>query len=890
MSDRFGQLQAPLAGHYAIERELGRGGMATVYLARDLRHDRPVALKVLHPELAATLGPERFQREIRLAARLQHPHILTVHDSGEIPARGAGPALLWFTMPYVEGETLRDRLSRERQLPLEDAIQIAREAAEALEYAHQHGVIHRDIKPENILLTGSHPLVADFGIARALGGGGDRLTETGLAMGTPAYMSPEQATGSQDVDARTDVYALGCVLYEMLAGEPPFTGPTPQAILAKRFTGEVPSVRRVRPIVPESLDQAIARALAPVPADRFSSAAEFARALAPAATTAPVLTPLRTPVSAPPVRLLGRRPAFAMLMLGIAIGGGALFAWRRMRGGEENLGPKRIAVLPFENLGAPDQAYFADGITDEVRGKLTALQGLEVMARSSSNQYRKSAKSPRDIGQELGVQYLLTGTVRWEPGADGKGRVQVSPELIQVSTGAAKWQQPFDAALTDVFQVQADIAGRVAQALNVALADSVRREIAQRPTTNEDAYNYYLRGQSYAERATLNVEPQTMAIAQQMYEKAIGLDSGFALAWARLSGVHLYFYRRDATDRTRMDLARTAAGRAARLAPNLAESHIAVGEYAQTVDQNRDRAMAEYAAALKTEPNNAELRGTLAFSQFWRGQKDSAVANVRLAAELDPRSGERALDYADLMSYYGHYALADSLFDHTIALAPDQYHAYYDKANNLIDWKADVAGAKRVMHEAETRIGPVEFVKKMCIACFDWAGPMAADFERILDQLSLKDFSPVDSLNYFEARAERAHAHGDAQAEKRNWETARGLAERQARARPKVPRWHDELATIYAGLGQRADAVREHQLYQDAVRARGDTYYIRAEAASHWAALHLRLGDRDAAVDSLRASLTLGDDSWNTRMRLSVDPFWTPLRGNPKFEALLIAR
>ena len=259
-----------LADRYALERELGRGGMAVVYLAHDLRHDRPVALKVLLPELAATLGPDRFQREIRLAARLQHPHILTVHDSGEDAGR------LWFTMPFVEGESLRDRLRRERQLPVDDALRIATEAARALDYAHHHGVVHRDIKPENILLTGDgSTLVADFGIARALGGD-DGLTQTGFAVGTPAYMSPEQAAGDKTLDARTDVYSLASVLYEMLAGEAPYTGPTAQAIAAKRLTEPPPSVRAVRPNVPAAVDDAIRRALASVAADRFATAAQFA--------------------------------------------------------------------------------------------------------------------------------------------------------------------------------------------------------------------------------------------------------------------------------------------------------------------------------------------------------------------------------------------------------------------------------------------------------------------------------------------------------------------------------------------------------------------------------------------------------------------------------------
>jgi len=285
-SEGRARLEAALSGHYAIGRELGRGGMATVYLAHDVRHDRPVALKVLHPELASALGPERFQREIRFAARLQHPHILTVLDSGE----AAG--LLWFTMPYVEGESLRDRLNREKQLPVDDALRIAREAADALDYAHGHGVIHRDIKPENILLGGSHALVADFGIARALtpGAAGEQLTTTGLSVGTAAYMSPEQAAGERDVDARSDVYALGIVLYEMLAGETPFAAPTPQAMVARRFTEAPRPVRLLRESVPEGVERAVQRALARTAADRFATAADFARALA-AEALAPAAAP-----------------------------------------------------------------------------------------------------------------------------------------------------------------------------------------------------------------------------------------------------------------------------------------------------------------------------------------------------------------------------------------------------------------------------------------------------------------------------------------------------------------------------------------------------------------------------------------------------------------------
>ena len=385
----------------------------------------------------------------------------------------------------------------------------------------------------------------------------------------------------------------------MLAGEPPFTGPTPQAIMVRSLSESPRPLRQVRETVPATIDQVVATALAKSPADRYPSAVQFAQALSPEVLTPPVLPAATTVPTAIPAtaagsvglqRLLGPRPLFAVLILGIVLGSGILFAWRSRNGAAEAGGARLLAVLPFENLGPADEDYFVDGITDEVRGRLTGLPALRVTSRSSSSQYRKTTKSPQQLGQELGVQYLLTGTVRWDKSKDGAGRIKVSPELIVVSTGASKWQESFDASISDVFQVQADVAGRVAQALNVALTEPAKQQLAEKPTASLAAYDAYLRGRSYELRSRLNVEPQLLPIARDMYRQAIAADSGFALAWAGLADVSRVLYRRNPSDRESGELARRAAERGVALAPAAAQTHLAMGAILEEAEHDRTRA------------------------------------------------------------------------------------------------------------------------------------------------------------------------------------------------------------------------------------------------------------------------------------------------------------
>jgi serine/threonine-protein kinase len=873
------KLADALRDRYVVERELGRGGMATVYLARDLKHGRHVALKVLHPELAASVGPERFQREIETVARLQHPHILTVHDSGETSGQ------LWFTMPFVEGESLRDRLWREQQLPVEVALRIATDAARALQYAHDHGVIHRDIKPENLLLTtDGSTLVADFGIARALSGGNDRLTETGISVGTPAYMSPEQAAGDRTLDARTDVYALGAVLYEMLAGEPPFTGPTAQAIIAKRFSGEVPRVRRVRPSVPEHVEQAVTRALAPVPADRFATTAEFARALEPAVATL-TATPTQR-FAAAEGRARRRIPVAAMALgLGLLIGLGVLFAWRQSRPGvRQTGGTKVLAVLPFENLGDSADAYFADGVANDLRTKLSQVPGIQVIARGSSNEYKGTTKTPEQIARELGVDYLLSATVQWEKLPGGASRVRVTPELVDVRPGHApqnRWGQPFDASLTDVFQVQADIAGRVVQALNVALGDSTERKLSAPPTRSLPAYEAFLRGEAASQGLTVLLDPASLHRAITAYEQAVALDSTFIQAWAQLARAQASLYFNSTPVPAIAAAARQAAERALSLAPTRPEGHQALGAYYGYVLADRARAFAEDSTALALAPGNTELLGALGFDELTLGRWTAARRRLEQAVQLDPRSGATAAQLGELLVAIRDYPEAERVLDDALRLLPANLLVREDRATVALA-QGDLAGARAVINAAPKEVDPTALVAFFA-TYLDLYWVLDETQQQLLLRLTPSAFDG-DRATWSIVLAQTYALRGNKTKARAFADSARMGNEEQLKAAPLDPQRHAFLGLAHAYLGHKATAIREGEHAVSLLPVSHDAY-IGPYVQHQLAIIYLLVGEPEKALDQLEPLIKIPytlSPGW-----LKIDPTFDPLRGNPRFERLV---
>ncbi|MBA3317950.1 MAG: protein kinase [Gemmatimonadales bacterium] len=617
------QLTEALRERYLLERELGRGGMATVYLAQDLRHDRHVALKVLLPELSAVLGPERFLREIHTTARLDHPHILPVLDSGE----AAG--LLWYTMPYVQGESLRDRLRSETQLSVDEALKIAREVADALGYAHGQGVIHRDIKPENIMLAHGHARVADFGVARALEtAGGEKLTGTGMVIGTPAYMSPEQATGDQ-VEQRSDLYGLGCVLYEMLAGEPPFTGPTPQAVIARRFTETPRPLGATREQLPAGLERAVGKALARIPADRFQTAAEFAQALVQAslAPTSESRRVIRPRVSTP-----RRLPLVAALLLLAAVMYSAArhLAGRLITTPAPPPMPASVAVLPFRNL-SPDSSeeYLSDGMTEDLINLLGREPTLRVVARTSAFTFKGEAQDVRKVGAQLNVGTVVEGSFR-----KLGDTLRVTAQLVNVADGYQLWSGRYEQPSAGLLTIEGELSRAILRALSPGATRGVEISRAADLTDNPEAYRMYLKGRYHVGKLT----EADIRTAIKYLDQAIGLDPTFALGYSGLADAYGLLYSAFLPPTEGMPKAKAAARRALELDSSLADAHAALGNIQMWYDWDWQGAEQSFRRAVALNPSYATARQYYGQLLVFLGRHGEATAELNQARQLDPLS------------------------------------------------------------------------------------------------------------------------------------------------------------------------------------------------------------------------------------------------------------
>jgi len=657
--DSLKRLQAALQGRYAVEQELGRGGMAVVYLGRDLRLDRRVAIKVFEAEGRGGQVTERFLREIRIAAQLQHPNILPVFESGE--AEG----LVYYVMPYVAGASLRERLEREGALPIAEAVRIAREVAEALDHAHRAGIVHRDIKPDNVMLSGGVAVVADFGIARAREQGGGKLTDTGLAIGTPNYMSPEQATAQPTVDGRADIYALGCVLYEMLAGAPPFSGPTAQAVMARHTADAVPPLSTVRQ-VPEALEMAVLKALAKLPVDRWETGQAFADALTSALTT-----PVATRRSARSRQL--RRATLAALPVLAAVA----IAWQLWSRRAAAVGPellKSVAVLPFTTSGDTSQAILAEGLAEGVTTGLVRVEGLGVLSSGRMRAYRDRGADAREVGRELGASAVVTLAVQV-----AGNRLRVTAQLTDVSSGLLHWSEQFNGELLvngrlqDVFTIQDEITSKIVDALHVRLASTSRAALARGVRTRDAvAYDLYLR----ARRATYELTLADVQRAIALFEQALARDSTFAEAWVALADAYGFLAQfgnlTPAEAAVRM---RRAVERGIALDSSNGYAYALRGNVRSVYDWDWDGAWSDMRRAVRLSPASADVALNYAFHLNNVAEPESALAHMRRGVGLDPTNSFMLAGLGMRFRYIGMADSAIAAFERALALDSTQWVA-----------------------------------------------------------------------------------------------------------------------------------------------------------------------------------------------------------------------
>jgi serine/threonine-protein kinase len=739
-------------------------------------------------------------------------------------------------------------------------------------------VIHRDLKPENIMLNSTgHWLLADFGIARALensDGTSVRLTETGIAVGTPLYMSPEQASGEGAIDGRTDVYALSGVLFEALTGKAPFPGDSIREVIVRRLTEPPPSARRSRPDVPAGLDAALKRGLARRADDRFATAGEFAEALRSGRVGG--TRGLRS--VAPALRV-------GAVLAALAVAGVIVLRFLPARAPVPAAVPV-VAVLPFRNLGQAADQYFADGLTDEITSRLAGVSGLAVISRTSADQYRDTRKPLRQVGKELGAAYLLEGSVRWDRtdmSVTGRGRVRVTPQLIRANDDSHLWADVYDAELGEVFQLQTTIAQQVTGALEVTLKPPERVALDEGGTTDPEAYDFYLRGNDYYGRGS---SAATLAAAQELYEKAVARDPKFARGWARLSlaHVHTFWYGHDRRP-ARVALAKRAADSAVALAPTLAEAQIAMGYYFYRGHRDYRRALEHFEAARRRQPNNADLLAGIGLVQGRQGRWDEAVASLSEAIRRDPRSNIRAFNLGSTLSAMRRFADAERELNRAITLAPDWGSPYVEKAQVYLAWRGDLVAARAVLAEGVRRIGLDRFGHSL-ISNDQTAGTVFTSDTASwpsMDGLTLQSFVG-DTLRYYYLKAENARFRGLVRAERAYSDSLRVLLELRQRSRPDDPYPYSWLGIAYARLGRKADAIAAGRRAVELMPTSRDALvgpYLQATLAR----TYMLVGEPELATATLEP--LLGIPSPITREALRADPVWGPLRKYPRFVALI---
>jgi TolB-like protein/tetratricopeptide (TPR) repeat protein len=885
---------------YRILEKLGEGGMGEVYLAEDTSLKRKVALKVLPAEMAA--DPERlarFKREAESVAALNHPNIVTIHSVEEVDGTH------FLTMEWVDGQTLGELMSR-GAMPLEKVFEMGVPIADALASAHEEGITHRDLKPANVMVTGKGRVkVLDFGLAKLAMEGEDgssdeqptqALTQEGLAVGTVPYMSPEQVRG-EAVDHRTDIFSLGVVLYEMASGQRPFGGKSSADLVSAILRDRPPSVTEVRAELPHHLGRVLQRCMEKDPEKRFQTAKDVRNELeglklevsSGVARLSSASIPAAQPESAGP----GSRKGLWIGLAAVAVIAVILAAF--WMGSDDSATPvaelptaqpgsvgaaaddrTMAVVLPFENLGPAEDEYFAAGITDEISGRLASVNSLGVISRQTAARYADSDKSIQQIGNELEVDYVLAGTVRWGRQDDGTSRVRISPELIRVADDRQVWTQGYDREIEDIFEVQSDIANEVIAALGVTLLGGEQEELDEAPTENVEAYQAFLKARDLSQHGT-TIEDLTTGV-EALYETAVELDPEFVEAWVRLAIHHLGIYTGLERTEERLSKAKAALERAEALGRDLPKVRLARGFYHYYGFREYEQALEEFRKASETLPNDSEMRESVGLIYRRKGKLEEAIAEFEAAEQLDPQNANVLTNLSS--SYRAMRRVEETLaYDaRLVELSPEDDDVYSNYAQHLLELKGDL---ERAREEFERAPGSSEFLPFNFAFLFvnerDFAG--AID---LVEQLTPTNpliqafrFTVLGWAKYMEYGLEEARS---------DLESANQLFSDALEQAPSNSQFRTVLGLNHLLLGDSDAALREVRL---AVDLDSKDAYAGPVALENLAIVYAWSGRTDDALQQIERLLAMDYQSSLTTHRLKYEFWWDPLREDPRFQELI---
>jgi non-specific serine/threonine protein kinase len=878
--------------HYKIKEKLGEGGMGIVYLAEDTKLERMVAIKSLPQRIAGNAEErERFKIEAKAAASLNHPNISTIHNIEDIDDQ------LYIVMEYIDGQELKSIMGAgsEPAPTLDEIVNYAIQIAKGLHAAHNKNIVHRDIKAGNIMVTSDGQVkIMDFGLAKVQGS--EQLTREGTTIGTAAYMSPEQAS-HEEVDNRSDIWSFGVILYEMLTGKLPFRGDYEAAILYDIVHANPDSLNIVNPELPGKLSEIVDRCLEKDKSKRYQAVSEIVEDLKSMQSDSkvlenssssisidrePISSSIETDKNQSGLNQKKKKILIAATFLAIAIVVISFFFISDKSETESVIvTQKMLVVLPFKNLGDAEQDYFADGITGEITSRLSGLSGLGVIARSSAMQYKNSTKSIKQIGEELGVEYLLDGTIQWELLADGSKRVRVNPELIQISNATQIWSKPYEADFSSVFKLQSEIATQVASAMDITLLQGERKSIEQELTNNSEAYDYYLRALDY-HVDTYDID--LWRIAEQMYEKAIELDPQFAAAYARLSNMYsdYYWFFHDRSKKI-LDKSWEYINKAEEIDPNLYIVHNSKGWYFYHGFLDYENALTEFYRALETKPNDEDAYMGIGSVLRRQGKIEESVDVFKKAIAMNPRSALNYDQAGETLYLLRRYSESREYMERSISMAPDDAFAYPFLADILVIQQNSTKEARKLLEDHLKNAGSRLYWFQYNLAKFDL-------FDRKYDD-ALKQIEKFEIINtqflYWPREVLQAQVYNfkkEHEKAKIHYKKALDLINLKIKEEPEDSRYHSTLGIIYAGLDQKENAIRSGQRGVELLPVSKEAW--RGSFREYdMAIIYTMVGEEGKAIDLLDGLLSRPTDFSASIIKLN--PQWDLLRDNPRFISLL---